>query len=174
MAKYIIDIPEEHENDYIAETPFGKRLFFPLRITDVTYSLPTHLQVEEYTDDNREEIENEVWEFVRMFSCLGNHAISEIGDDKNATDSLALIERYSYQQTKAKYDAWKKEKEEIHVGDEVTSKFGDGVVIDIVADESVHVLGKDGHWNEYADGEYRKTGRHFDEVEKLLERMKAE
>lgn len=174
MAKYIIDIPEEHENDYIAETPFGKRLFFPLRITDVTYSLPTHLQVEEYTDDNREEIENEVWGFARHLINVSPSVTENIYWSMNGGKGIGVATEMTYQEARAQYEAWKQKKEEVHVGDEVTSKFGDGVVIDIVADESVHVLGEDGHWNEYADGEYRKTGRHFDEVEKLLERMKAE
>lgn len=169
--KYIIDIPDEHESDFIAETPFGKRFCFPWRITDVSYSLPTHLHVEEYTEPDRKAIEDEVWELVGVIANMDNN---DYGRVFGCIGRWTLLSKKTYQEVKAKYDAWKKEKDEVHVGDEVTSKFGDGVVIDIVADESVHVLGKDGHWNEYADGEYRKTGRHFDEVEKLLERMKVE
>lgn len=115
--KYIIEIPDERERDYIAETPFGKRLFFPLRITDVAYSLPTHLRVEEYTDVNREEIENEVWEFATTCTKMdGADSVDVFGGF-----SLDSFTKYSYQEAKAKYDAWKKEKEDEDTMKEVTA-----------------------------------------------------
>lgn len=111
--KYIIDIPDEHESDYIAETPFGKSLFFPLRITDVAYSLPTHLHVEEYTDDNREEIENEVWDFVRRaFWDMTQEDIDQCYDGWFPD---------SYQEAEDKYDAWKEQKEDEATMKEVTA-----------------------------------------------------
>ena len=180
MAKYIIDIPDEHESDYIAETPFGKRLFFPLRITDVTYILPIHLQVEEYTDDNREEIENEVWGFVRRaFWDMTQEDIDQCYDGWFPD---------SYQEAKAKYETWKKEKEEIHVGDEVQySLAGYEYTFIVLGKENDTLYGirsdcKDGLDDVYdgwdtcnkSDHTLVKTGRHFDEVERLLERMKAE
>ena len=183
MAKYIIEIPDEHEFDWVNKSSrLGFELCFPINetATNKNYYIPTGLKLESYTEPDREAIEDEVWEFARRIICpsdccedsISAHTKEIFG--KEGWEIRGIFNDLSYQEARAKYDAWLKQKEEVHVGDEVTSKFGDGVVIDIVADESVHVLGKDGHWNEYADGEYRKTGRHFDEVEKLLERMKAE
>ena len=151
--KYIIDIPTE-----LAEA------------TARYWNETTDMTLVPYTEPDRKTIEDEVWEFVR--NCL----MMDGSDFMDAFDSYSYSNflEYSYQIAKARYKAWLKQKNEIHVGDEVTSKFGDGVVIDIVADESVHILGKDGHWNEYAEGEYQKTGRHFDEVGQMLEKMRGE
>lgn len=117
--KYIIDIPDERESDYIAETPFGKRLFFPLRITDVAYSIPTHLHVEEYIDVNREEIENEVWNFVRFMSQGMDSSRRKECFGFDAT--LSAIKEMPYQEAKAKYDAWKKGEEDRELLKEVTA-----------------------------------------------------
>ena len=126
-----------------------------------------------YTEPDRKAIEDaqeEAWEFAKQVTIMTPDDKCELwGTSKYNTINLG----YSYAEAKAKYEEWQKQKEEIHVGDEVTSKYGDGVVIDIVGNESVHILGKDGHWNEYAEGEYKKTGRHFDTVKKLLEEMRG-
>lgn len=173
--KYIIDIPDEHESDYIAETPFGKRLFFPLRITDVTYSLPTHLHVEEYTEPDRKAIEDEVWEFVRDYT---NMNCSEHEKAYENYDWWDVFNCLSYQEAKAKYDEWKKQKEEIHIGDEVKPKTSQrkGTVISEGTDY-VRVLFEDVDYPFISAWEKKnviKTGRHFDEVERLLERMREQ
>ena len=80
----------------------------------------------------------------------------------------------SYSEAKAKYDAWKKRKDEIHVGDEVKYRGDNCVVVYVGADEVYHV--SDRHWSRcVVQGRQflTKTGRHFDEVEKLLKRMKV-
>ena len=154
MAKYIIEIPDE--------VPVSDEL--------VPFDMCRPPWYWEAYKKGKAEAEDEVWDFVRIITDM-----TECDRKECFGGSTCDLDEYmTYQEARAQYEAWEQKKEEVHVGDEVTSKFGDGVVIDIVADESVHVLGEDGHWNEYADGEYRKTGRHFDEVEKLLERMKAE
>lgn len=153
--KYIIDVPDNtHWIQWIME---GTKDHHP-------YAGWKHVEdLIPYDEPDRKAIEDEIWNFIMNTDFAW---VSEVGDKP--------IGAYSYQEAKAKFEAWKKHKGEIHVGDEVTSKFGDGVVIDIVADESVHILGKDGHWNEYAEGEYRKTGRHFNEVEELMKKMRGE
>ena len=131
MAKYIIEIPDEHESDYIAETPFGKRLFFPLRITDVTYSLPTHLQVEEYTDDNREEIENEVWGFASHLINVSPSVTEDIYWSMNGGKGIGVAVEMTYQEAKARYDSWKQEKEDETIKQKV---------IDLADDIGIHKL----------------------------------
>ena len=165
--KYIIEIPDERERDYIAETPFGKRLFFPLRITDVAYSLPTHLHVEEYTDVNREEIENEVWEFARGL-------LNYIDDDWEAIANMLLLD-IPYQEAKAKYDAWKKEQQEVRVGDEVRCMDRVGIVVRIDSmDGGSNVVWEDGATAYIGIKDLTKTDRHFDEVDELLKKMRGE
>ena len=165
--KYIIEIPDERERDYIAETPFGKRLFFPLRITDVAYSLPTHLHVEEYTDVNREEIENEVWEFARGL-------LNYIDDDWEAIANMLLLD-IPYQEAKAKYDVWKQEKEKVHVGDEVQITVdGSRCIVWGIESGSAALIFEDGGLGQFPINKLIKTGRHFDEVEDLLKKLRGE
>ena len=173
MAKYIIELEDEpmiansfnHEVDELWKAKgFNSLVFDQKGIKKLT----------PYTEPDRKAIEDaqeEAWEFAKQVTIMTPDDKCELwGTSKYNTINLG----YSYAEAKAKYEEWQKQKEEIHVGDEVTSKYGDGVVIDIVGNESVHILGKDGHWNEYAEGEYKKTGRHFDTVKKLLEEMRGE
>ena len=157
--KYIIDIPTE-----LAEA------------TARYWNETTDMTLVPYIEPDQKAIEDEVWQFVRMFSCLGNCAISEIGDDENTTDPLALVEKYSYQQVKSKYEAWLKQKDEIHVGDEVIPRDGTwrGVVVD-VDDGDLTIMGNKGiSACGYKSKHFSKTGRHFNEVAELLEKMRGE
>ena len=172
--KYIIDIPDEHESDFIAETPFGKRFCFPWRITDVAYSLPTHLHVEEYTDVNREEIENEVWNFVRFMSQGMDSSRRKECFGFDAT--LSAIKEMPYQEAKAKYDAWKKQKEQIHVGDEVELYENVKMVVTQV-DHGTSIQGVEENVECYECVDcnaVKKTGRHFTEIEELLKKLGGE
>ncbi len=134
-----------------------------------------------YTEPDRKAIEDEVWEFVRMFSCLGNCAISEIGDDENTTDPLALVEKYSYQQVKSKYEAWLKQAKELHVGDEVIpidvnydTMIVTRIWVDDYSSDCVDTMGLDGSICSFLTSNVKKTGRHFNEVAELLEKMRED
>ena len=73
-------------------------------------------------------------------------------------------------------------KDKIYVGDEVLHTTGDGVrgVIikihdDIHNDNCFDILDSDGDFYEYASMRcWKKTGRHFDEVAELLDKMRGE
>lgn len=62
-------------------------------------------RLEPYIEPDRKAIEDEVWEFV----CKFVWAV----DDKKilGTDILHAVRDMSYQEAKAKYEAWKKQKE---------------------------------------------------------------
>ena len=153
--KYIIDVPDEHTDI---------KVFY----TDADMKIIQSMRCEPYTVPDRKAIEDEVWEFARAINYMGYDDFVSCFGGKTEE----MVYELSYSEVKAEYEAWKDRKDEIRVGDEVTSKFGDGVVIDIVDGEAIHILGKDGHWNEYSNGEYRKTGRYFSEVAELLKKMK--
>ena len=120
-----------------------------------------------YTEPDRKAIEDEVWKFTREL-------LNYTDDDWESITNMLILD-IPYHEAKAKYDAWKKRKDEIHVGDEVKYRGDNCVVVYVGADEVYHV--SDRHWLRcVVQGRQflTKTGRHFDEVEKLLERMKAE
>ena len=77
-------------------------------------------------------------------------------------------------------EAWKKQKEEINVGDEVYKENGVyvyGVVTFIEKRKTdelcYHTVGSDGHVWCLSDKDTKKTGRHFPEVAKLLNKIHA-
>lgn len=171
--KYLIEVPDETGQAYYNIAPYTEP-------SQKAIDLQHAHDIENVARMNYSKGAEDAWEFARRIICPSDCCEDSISShmkeifNKDGWEIRGIFNDLSYQEARDKYDAWKKQKDEIRVGDEVTSKFGDGVVIDIVADESVHILGKDGHWNEYADGEYCKTGRHFDEVEKLMKRMREE
>ena len=81
----------------------------------------------------------------------------------------------TYSESKTKYDAWKKQKDEIRVGDEVIydsrtkaivlvpeTEERYGTILTSEFDTIFHVLNDD----------LEKTGRHFPEVAELLKKMR--
>ena len=115
--KYIIDIPKEHEFDWVNKSSrFGFELCFPINetATNKKYHIPTGLKLESYTEPDREAIEDEVWDFVNTVYGLSDEELYEIFYDGNYCE-------HSYQEAKAKYDAWKKQKEDEATMKEVTA-----------------------------------------------------
>ena len=108
--KYIIDIPKEHEFDWVNKSSrFGFELCFPINetATNKKYHIPTGLKLESYTEPDREAIENEVWENTWKMFLTPEDFGATMGD--------------SYSEAKAKYDAWKKQKEDEATMKEVTA-----------------------------------------------------
>lgn len=179
MAKYIIELPDKNKHIYINEnnvlflrgTIFKEKLFGKVETHDV--HICTGINAFPYYDPDRKAIENETWDLANRIADMSYDDFISCFEGETEEYVYGL----PYQEAKAKYDAWKKEKEEIHVGDEV--KFGSrsGVVVRIDTepkDSGVNVVCREGNTAYIGMADATKTGRHFDEVEKLLERMKAE
>ena len=126
-----------------------------------------------HTEPDRKAIEDEVW-------SLAETLIDEMTSDEvlEVTGNRCLFE-LSYQEAKAKYEAWKESKEEIHVGDEIrikTSYSADAVVIGM-DDYDLFIVWKDGETDRIEPPERKqwvKTGKHFPEVEELLKKITEE
>lgn len=143
--KYIIDIPDD------TQKIIGFRQDYSLIYVDMT----------PYSEPDRKAIEDEVWDFSMKTDFAW---ISEVGDKP--------LGDYSYQEAKAKYKAWRAERDEIRVGDEVVY-YGNKYVVGYVgADEVYHIV--DRNWiRVVVQGDYQifKTGRNFPEVAELLKKM---
>lgn len=127
-----------------------------------------------YTEPDRKDIEDEVWEFVRKCLMMDGSDFVEIFDSYSYINLL----EYSYQEAKTKFEAWKKKMDEtIHCGDEIISEEDDvkAIMLDCADYESIYVLTEHGcveRWKDL-DG-VKKTGRHFPEVAELLRKMRGE
>ena len=168
MAKYIIDLLEDTQNIYITETT--KDSVLATKDIDKSFLIP-------YTEPDREAIEDEVTEFWRIVGDMGVSTYEEVFGTENF---WKVLNKMPYQEAKAKYEAWKREKDKICVGDEVEYEC-DGIVRFVV----FGIVGNTAYGFKYPCdyddvGEYcdidmlTKTGRHFDYVEKLLEEIRGE
>lgn len=129
-----------------------------------------------YTEPDRKAIEDEVWEFVR--NCL----MMDCSDFADAFDSYSYSNflEYSYQIAKARYEVWLKQKNEIRVGDEVEYEDCKFVVTSEIGNKYHGIHSSNGNIVRFGEGDYcgkdkcKKTGRHFDEVAELLQKMRGE
>lgn len=142
--KYIIDIEKE---PYLQESDpfFDSGLYRASNFKSLVFDQNGLAKLTPYTepglnplvDEAVETIENEVWEFVR--TCL----VMDGSDFTEAFDSCSYINllEYSYQEAKAKFEAWLKQKDELNFGDEIISVEDDvkAVMLDCADYESIYV-----------------------------------
>ena len=170
--KYVIEFEEEPME---IKVPNGMREYYPCINLPGLY-LPQE-DLDELTPYNREAIEDEVWEFAGHLINVSPSVTEDIYWSINGGKGIEVAVEMSYQEAKAKYDSWKKEKEEIHVGDEVGAD--DTPVIGIVTKvdrlfNRYHIVSDDGSTSYYQFHVVHKTGRHFPEVEDLLKKIGGE
>jgi len=137
-----------------------------------------------YTELDRKAIEDETWGLAERIADMSYDDFISCFEGETEEYVYGL----TYHEVKAKYEAWKKRKEEIHVGDEVQySLAGYKYTFIVLGKENDTLYGirsdcKDGLDDVYdgwdtcnkSDHTLVKTGRHFDEVESLLEKMRGE
>ena len=125
----------------------------------------------------------DAWEMVKKILFLpseGGLTFSELENIFGTFSAYRILENNSAIMVKEKIDDYiKKEKEALHIGDEI--KYGDTGRKYVVTwiypypDENnninVRAIDYRGESYTFASKRIKKTGRHFDEAEKLFERM---
>ena len=129
MAKYIVDLPKEYTSK---SALLGEILSIPIQINgSKNYNIPTAIKITPYTESDRGTIEDEVWEFAWKIYSMDIGEYAEIFDNKGCSSD--------YREAKAKYEEWKKQKDDIHVKDEVICEactdLEDGVICEFHTDE---------------------------------------
>jgi len=154
--KYIVDIPESM---VIKSALKGLTLGITMKVpsNNQDFVIPTNIQLEPYTEPD-------------IYLHTDNPTGWELYQD--------------YQKAKERYETWKKQMNEIHVGDEVeNASHKKGIVFNHHISPSngleyVRVLYMDDDGNSFVSAWEKnnvcKTGRHFDEVEVLLKNMSGE
>lgn len=133
-----------------------------------------------YTEPDRKDIEDEVWHLARTIESMSVGEIMNIFDVREENVPF-LCNTRTYQEAKSKYEAWLKQKDEIHVGDEVLpmdTEYDTMIVTRTWKDDywsdCVDTIGLDGSICSFLTSKVKKTGRHFPEVAELLEKMRGE
>ena len=114
----------------------------------------------------------EAWELIKAIGKMSD-------DDMVDCFGTRVIVNLSYTEAHEKYVSWKKQKDEIKVGDEVAFHHNDGrpdtVVVVTYIGENGFIDGMDGKGTQYAcknPKRWTKTGRYFPEMADLLEKMR--
>ena len=127
-----------------------------------------------YTEPDREAIENETWELAERIADMSYDDFISCFEGETEEYVYGL----PYHEVKAKYDAWKKRKDEIRVGDEVIYNGDRVVVTDIFLQDITRLwiegVTSSGKTVEALESDIKKTGRHFPEVEELLNKLVGE
>ena len=149
--KYVVDIPKSM---VIKSALKGLTLGITMKVpsNNQDFVIPTNIQLEPYTELN-------------IYSHTDNPTGWELYQD--------------YQKAKERYETWKKQKEEIHVGDEIVGIYSDGEItppLVVLKVEGNYYFGIYSKTGDFVQGglNYEKTGRHFDEVEELLKKIGSE
>ena len=173
--KYIIDIPDDRVRDYVGST----HLLMPYAMAENKGHHDTGLNLTPYTEPDRKDIEDEVWETIRKIFTNEIFSGDEDNDPVPFYDCFGeyyfheLLRNMSYQEAKAKYESWKAEREQIRVGDEVQAwEHALSSVVVGIAYGSANLLYDGGALGQAPINELIKTGRHFPEVEELLNKIK--
>lgn len=164
--KYIIDVP----SDLYA---ICKTLRVPVKVGNGDLSwYNTYIKAEPYTEPDRESIEDEVWGFVRIITDMTECERKECF----GCSTCDLDEYMTYKDAKAKYEAWRKQKDKIRVGDEVIYNSRTKAIV--LKPETKERYGTILTTSELATisvshDDLEKTGRHFDEIEELMKKMRG-
>lgn len=171
--KYIINVPEDRVQ--------GDRLCVMGIMEDsLSHYLPTGIKATPYDESEAEQRgQEEAWEFAQKILAPPNNSdaltAEDLADCYGTDDAYDVICEMTYQEACEKYEAWKKEMEEIKIGDEIRNGGVYGIVtlVEKKADGiCYHVVGDDGYVWYLNDLVTKKTGRHFPEVADLLEKMR--
>ncbi len=170
MAKYIIDIPDDRIGDFVGST----HLLMPYTMAEHKGHHDTGLNLTPYTEPDRKAIEDEVWEFARKMISTSENEMSEMW--RYTTNFGEVIHNTTYSEAKAKYEKWRKQKDEIRVGDEViyNSRMRAVVLKPETGESYGTILTSEFSTIIVSHDELEKTGKHFPEVVKLLKKIRED
>ena len=181
--KYIIDLPENQEvalsdghQTKIIQPDNNKMVVF--NCGDDILRLGFTVKLTPYNESEAEQRgQEEAWELARHLYNVSPDVTESIYRSMNGGKGLGVALEMPYAEAKAKYDAWRKLKDELQIGDEVKhDKYGRCVLLekrDLIGAELWHVIDGTGKVCQINRRHIiGKTGRTFPEVAELLEKMR--
>lgn len=180
--KYLIEVPDETGQAYYNIAPYTEP-------NQKAIDLQHAHDIENVARMNYSKGAEDAWELARRIICPSDCCEDSISAhtkeifNKEGWEIRSIFKDLSYQEAKAKYESWKRKKEEIRVGDEVV--YADdpnkekAIVLRLYQPKQyktlADILCEDGTVEKMIVVENLAcTGRHFDEVEELLKKMREE
>lgn len=172
MGKYIIEL-ERGETAYKTVDSNGTPLIQLL--TTIPYTEPDLEQVRKETyeqgrKDGKIEGRAEVWVVARDIDHMSDDDIKACFE----CGFSGVFEKYTASEAIEKIKAWEDGKQKINVGDEVEAVYGKAVVIEILGNnKSVIYMYHNASTGVSGIDKVTKTGRHFTEIDSVLEKMRG-
>ena len=189
--KYVIDIPDkaidfmggrDHVSVFVEpEYKVGDCKHYALRISkeDIEpYTEPDRKAIDlQYARDienvarmNYNEGAKDAWDFAKAINYMGYDDFVSCFGGKTEE----VVYELSYSEVKAKYDAWRKQKDEVRVGDEVETELGNKACVLYGNPDGTRIFvfkadGTTAWWSRCA---IHKTGKNHSEVAELLKKMR--
>lgn len=162
--KYIIDMPNQ---DYSYDEIFHT---LKLKFYDDNLSREVSLDAKPYTEPNCKAIETEVWDLARAVNDMRYDDFVSCFGGKTEE----MVYELSYSEVKAAYEAWKRTKEEICVGDEIEAETGKKACVLYTNPDGTQlfVFKADGMFAWWSKCAIHKTGKNYSEIAELLKKMR--
>lgn len=173
--KYLIEVPDGTVYGYDEDKKiliFQEKDFIEVSEVSNLIYLPN---VVPYEESDRKAIEDEVWKFAKKIGSFNGLAKRDLDECFGHTTIQGVMTTYdTYREAKREYEKWKESKEEIRVGDEVIYNSRTRAVVLEPETEKKYgeIFTSDSSTIVVSHDDLKKTGRHFDEVEELLKKMR--
>ena len=165
--KYIINVPEDRVHN-------GVLCAMGTMKDGVNHYLPTGIKATPYDELSDEK----AWKFAQKILAPPNTGdaltVEDLMDCYGTDDAYDVVCEQTYAEARERYEVWKKRKDEIEIGDLVTDS---NAVRAVVLGESVSgrawgILDENGCVRMINKSHIFKAGRHFSEVEQMIEKMR--
>ena len=178
--KYIIEVEDESEDRLYRAKGFETLVFNEAGLKKLE---PVSEALQHGYDDGYQDGLNDSWKLAKKIilpmECHEVFTGEDLNDIFGMSGYKNVMSTFSASEALAKFqeyeEARKKAEAEIKVGDELVNNCGERYVIThIVSKDYVNVVDMRGSVFYINPERYKKTGRHFPEIEELLKQMKGE
>ena len=138
---------------------------------------------EECIKDQKNQYEKglkDAWECAKKIAIIprnGGLSCDEMDDIFHTKSVTTIMNNYSASEAIEKIKAYEEKQNQIHVGDELVSDYDNNeryVVTRIVSQDYINMMDMNGAIYSSNPERYKKTGRHFSQIEELLDQMQEE
>lgn len=162
--------------DYIADEAYTKGYTDGRKQAKTQAELDVAHDIENVAKENYQKGLDDAWECARRITCLPQDGgISNSGLDAifEISNIQEIMKNFSVSEAMERIKAYEEEQNGIRVGDEVKATLGNAIVTYVTEEIAEYI-----YWSGKYGGDYlenlERTGRHFGEIETLLEKERGE
>lgn len=167
MKRYIAVIEIDDDEEIVGDA----NISYTYRSNGTNYGTDESVELKAEGEGQRmktyEDGLNEAWEAARKVVCDNNYNYEELGNIFDTISIDAILSDYTASEVIDKI----KNHEEIKIGDEVIDSIGKKSVVLRVHGEYITVIEYDGVASRWKKESFKKTGRHFPQIEEVLKQM---